>query len=405
MVSMTDDQMRRQIEGTFQLGPAKKRPELKQWNNLDKGFYAEAEADGQYAIQKLAELDPMPDEIVADAILRAYRKFGVTNPDSNTGKRVAEWARCMATLESYFAEGGVRTVGPGQSTVREFFGTDPNVQTLFPAYIESQIIAGQIAAGLVDRLVFATEQASASNVKALVHDEDNTDENFGKVAEGAELPVMKLTTSDSEIYLDKYGGQLQVTYEAMRDQALDELGFWIRRIGMQIALDETDELLEILIAGDGTTHGAAETNATDRDAATGGTPAYSDLVSWGYDFNDPYVMDIAIGNGSDLADLANLSEFKDAALAQAYTAMKLWTPLSVTYLRRDAATTASNYEAELMIGIDSRYAAKKYTYGGFISEADKIIERQINVRTFSYYAGFRKVDPDAVVCYDINAKL
>jgi len=390
------------VRQNLSLGAPNKLPSAKLWKSLDKGLYGEAEGEQKYGIQKLAEMDPMPEDVQADCIARAFNKFGVADPESARGKAVAEWAKWNATLEVYLATGHIRTRGIGQSQVRDFF-TDYTVTTLFPAYIESQIIAGQLATGIVNELVFDIEQVTSRKVDALYY--SSADENLSIVAEGAELPILRLTTADSTIQLKKYGGILEVSYEALAEQRVDALGFWARRIGMNMSLDETDELLELLILGDGTTNGSAETDSTDRDAASGGTVAYNDMVNWQWDFADPYQMDIAVGMGSDLAAIAKLSEFKDAALALGMGALRLPTPLSVRYLRRDPCSTATAYESQLMIGIDSRFAAKKYTYGGFISEADRLIERQIQRRSFAYHCGFRKVDAAAVICYDINSKL
>lgn len=400
---MVTDAMQ-EIRGAFSLGAPQKDVRAKEYTNLDKGFYAEAEADHVTSLRKLYDLDPMPEEVQEAKIAAAFRKYGVKDANSNRGQVVGEFAREVATLEAYLARGGIRTSGPGQSLVRDFFGTDYNVTTLFPAYMESQIIAGLLAGGLVNDLVFATEQADSRKVDALYYDDSSTDESLHATEEGAQLPELKLTTSDSTVYLSKYGGILNVTYEAMAEQRLDVLGFWLRRIGQKIAEDETDELMDVLVGGDGTTNGAAETDATDVDASVAGTYDYDDMVYWVLGVNRGYMIDTAVATATDLKGIMKLSEFKDAAM-NAASDFAAPTPLDVNYLRWDAASGAASYATYLTVGVDTRYAAKKITYGGFISEADKLIERQINRRSFSYHVGWRKVDGNAVLVLDWNSAL
>lgn len=402
---MSITMQQQEIRGAFGLGAPQSKVAAKEWGNLDKGFYAEAEADHMTSMQKLFELDPMPDEVQEANITCAMRKFGVEDVNSNKGRAVGDFARWCATLETYLAKGGIRTTGAGQSMVRDFFGTDYNITTLFPAYLESQIIAGVLAGGLVSDLVFATEQADSRKVDALYYDDSNTDESLHQTEEGAELPELKLTTADSTVYLKKFGGILNVTYEAMAEQRLDALGFWLRRIGQKIAEDETDELLDVLVGGDGTTNGAAETDDTDVDAETPGTYSYNDMVDWVLGVNRGYALDRAVATATDLKGIAKLAEFKDVELLRGSGALKWPSPFDIDYYRWDAASSAAHYATNLTVGIDSRFAAKKITYGGFISEADKLIERQLNRRSFSYYVGWRKVDSNAVLVLDWNTVL
>ena len=75
------------------------------------------------------------------------------------------------------------------------------------------------------------------------------------------------------------------------------------------------------------------------------------------------------------------------------------------YLRWAGGVSGSAYVDRIGVGIDSRQALRKYTWGGFLQEQDKIITRQVNVWTFSYWAGFRKWDAAATQVLDCSRVL
>ena len=262
-----------------------------------------------------------------------------------------------------------------------------------------------LATGLVPWLTMGTEAADSTKVTALYDSTGATERTMRLLGEGSELPKVKLTLADSIIYLHKYGRMVETSYEALQHQRIDALGHHFSRIVQQVATDETDTALSILVAGDGTTMGAAESNSTDTDVAAAGTITFSDLLTWCYAVPEPYELDKAVCGATDMIQIQNLAEFKDAAYVGGPSSMPLQGPKAVQYARWAGSVTGSSYLSRMVIGIDSRYALRKYTYGGMVQEADNIIRRQIKEFTFSYYAGFRKFDSNAVEVLDANTVL
>lgn len=361
---------------------------------LDVGFYKDHCGDrGVPATTALAQQSPPPQELV-DA---AKARFLSQNPNYKETASMAaadspleQWAEGRAALSHilkwYEAKTSNRIV-----TVADFYGPDSSIQALFPAYVESEFQAGLIASGLVPWLVFATEQVNSETVRDIYDANAEYTRSLKVTRPGDELPRHKFTFADSDVYLTKFGAAIEATYEVVRNQRVDALGHQFRRIAAQVAVDETDLALSTLISGDGTTAGSAETNSTDVDVETSGTILYSDMLSWVYNTTTPYEIDKAVGGKTDLALIANLAEFKAVSKPGGYVA-DLVSPLNVSYRRWDGGVNGSSYVDRLVIGIDSRVALKKYMMGGMLQETDKIISRQTNLYTFSYYAGFRKFD-------------
>lgn len=380
---------------------------------IDDAFYKSCNKDGLLATHVLADLDPAPEEMVTAAkdrllsLCHPHASFGNLSAEGNP---IDDWSRARAALSSqinWYAQQANTTI----TRVCDFFDTNTSITALFPAYIESEIQAGLIANGLVPQLIMGTETATSDKVTALYDSTAEEQRQLRRISEGAELPKITLTTADSIIYLYKYGRQIQCSYEAMANQRVDAYGAHLRKIAAQVAVDETNEALSVLVGGDGTTMGAAESNSTDQDVATSGSIAYSDLISWYFGLSQPYQLDKAVFGKTDLALIANLAEFKDASYSRFPDQLAVPGPKAIQYLWWQGGVTGSSYADRLGVGIDSRNALRKYTYfgsggtGGLLTEQDKIITRQVNVTTFSYWCGFRKWDKDAVHVLDCAAAL
>lgn len=373
---------------------------------VDDGFYAEARRAGLWSPTHLADLSPVPDEFVTEATARFFRR----NPRLKDGKMlsddghalVSEWARGRAALANALAWYQAKS-GQKVFAVNDFYGTDTNITSLFPAWIESEIQATLIATGLVPWLTFSTTAVGQTMTKCLYDSTAATERELRKISEGSDLPSVSLTLSDSTIVLYKYGRAIEASYEVIGNQSVDEIAHHISRIAQQVAVDETDAALSTLVGGDGTTAGAAESDSTDKDVATAGTVLWSDLCSWYLGMDEPYRIDKAVLGDTDLAQLWNMAEFKDTAMRTALAGAP--GPLNPQYERWTGGVTGSSYVDRLIVGIDSRHALKRYTYGSFLQEQDKIIRRQTNLWTFSYWVGFRKFDTAACHVLDCNSAL
>ena len=188
---------------------------------IDDGFYHDANAAFSLACDRLATLDPAPPEMVSKAKTRLLRSMGKTadqfnhvDPEADPFERWAQGRAALAVQLTYWQE----RLNQSLITVQDFYNTDTGITSLFPAWIESEIQAGLLAAGIVNELIFGTETVNGSKVTGLYDSTGEAERNLRKVAEGSELPKVKLTLADSTITLDKYGRQIEASYEAIAQQ-------------------------------------------------------------------------------------------------------------------------------------------------------------------------------------------
>lgn len=378
-----------------------------------KAFYRTVAANGQVgAMETLRALDP-PDPVGDKHLVDHYRNEVVASlqypvqPGTVADAKLHEYAEGRATLARWIS----KAAGSDQiNSVKDFF-TNSAVTALFPAFVEARIQQGRLGSGLVNDLIFADVTVdSITGAKMVYSSSTAADRSLKIIEEGALIPTTTIRVADSTVQMVKYGRMLQWSYESAASQSVDMIGNELTRIGAQMGIDETDRLMSMAIAGDGTTAGAAETNSTDYDVAAAGTVTLADLVGWYYGLYsttlyNAYQIDKAVGNPTDLAQLAQLSQFNDVDLISGQSTLRLPSPLAVRYYVWPATVAGSSFVNRLICGFDSRSAMMAYTYGGFIDEADKLIDQQLNRRAFSYWRGFRKYDFNAVYVLDCNAAL
>ena len=118
---------------------------------------------------------------------------------------------------------------------------------------------------------------------------------------------MTVRTADRTVKLEKYQAQLDASYESLRLQRMNIVSLFLQRLGAQIGVDETDDLIQTAIAGDGNTGSAV----TDTDAEVSGTLDYDELIRLSLAFPKGYEFRMAIVNDVHLRTLLNMEEFKN----------------------------------------------------------------------------------------------
>ena len=354
--------------------------------DLDRGFYEEARRQGKHPLALLTELvNPEPPEIAA-VEKRLAGRFPQMTAGSPLAQNVADWAYLVTGLEKEMA---ARGIGRGDTVEKAFFSSanGPN-QPLFPVFLASQIIAGQMAGSLVPMLV-ASELRINSHVQEKVTITDTpASRGTKRITEGQDLPKTTITHSGSSIPLNKYGRLLEATYESVRLMHLDILALQLQRMGQQIGVDQTDDLIETLISGD-TTPNSAITFTT---ATTPGVLNYDELARLFLAFPIGYQMRRAIINDTQLRVILNLPEFKDPVAGFRFTREGVLPgPMGASW-HRWTSTNSPAFGADRILAVDDRLAVVLYREGDLLEEADQLIDKQIHRRTLSEWIGFMKMD-------------
>lgn len=357
---------------------------------IDKGFYQEAKDQKVHPLTLLTQqVAPEPPEIdkIHDRLRGKYRWEVKGTP---LDERLAEHAYMLCGLEKVMASVGIDR----NDTVEKAFFSSSNAsgtQGLFPAFLASQIIAGQLATSLVPVLCMA-EIRIGSHVQEKVTISDTTGTRALKHAtEGQNLPKTTIARTQGSITLQKYGRILEASYESVKLMTLDIVSLQLQRMGRQVGIDETDDLIETAVAGDGNSSSAA----TDRNVATSGTLTYSDLITLYQGFPIGYEFRHAVTNDTELKQMLNMAEFKDP---DAWGAMvfqrsgQIPGPMGAVW-HRWTSTGSASFSTNKILGVDDRLAIVCYREGDMLEEADQLIDRQVHLRSMSEWIGFMVWDP------------
>lgn len=364
--------------------------------SIDKGFYHEARRKGLPPLTYLTQrVNPEPPEVEA-VVARCMGRFKQADDGSARANAVRQYAYDITGLEKEFAARGIRTRGPGSDVVEKLF-VSSNDTPLFPAFLASQVIAGILASSLVPALVAAEVRINSHVAEKIALTDTAADRTLKFVGEGADLPRTQIRRAEGNITLYKYGRLLEASYESIRMQHLDVVGLMLQRIGMQIGIDQTDDLIETLIAGDGTANSAV----VDTDAEVSGTLDYDELVRLRLAFPIGYDMTDCVTNDANLRTILNMAEFKDPLAGFRFQATgDFATPMGARW-HRWTSTGSAAFSTDRILAVDNRGAAALYREDTLLEESDRLIDKQIERRAISEWVGFMKLDNSATACLDI----
>ncbi|MDR1464935.1 MAG: phage major capsid protein [Oscillospiraceae bacterium] len=308
---------------------------------LDKGFYAagqgfsqvleEADPSGQYRGTALGELD---------AYERQLKRFGI------------------------------RAGGPGSDRVEKFFQCAESA-VLFPEYVARAVRQGMERADVLPGLAAAvtlTDRPDYRSISCTPGAWDPTDE-------GEELPVTLVRTKGSLVAMKKRGQVLNASYEAARFQRLDLFTVTLRQIGAGIARAQLRDAVDVLLHGDGDS-GAAESVAKD-----GAALRYTDVVKLWSSFGE-YEMTTLLAAPGMAEELLALPEFRDAYVSGG---RRLVTPLGAELIRCSAVPAGK------ILALDKNCALEMVKAGEVMTDADRLIDRQLERAAISATAGFAKL--------------
>jgi hypothetical protein len=370
--------------------------------NLDKGFYQEARVQGKTAGQLMAELVQPEDPEVEKVYQRMLKRYKAEDNGGGFALRLRQFAEQTAALQKCLQERGIRIKGAGADRVEKFFVSSTDT-ALFPSVIGNQIVAGMLDTSLVDRLAMFDINVNSHSVEKVSLSDTSDDRTLKFTGEGANMPKTKIERAEGINRLYKYGRVLEWTYESARLMSINLVTAFLQKVGRQVGIDETDDMIETLIAGDGTT-GSAITDSNDLDAEVSETTDYDELTRIMLAFPAGYEMTDAIVGDTLLRTVLNLSEVKDPdmnyrVLERGLRSLEMFGAM----WHRWRSSGAPSFASDNILAIDNRSAIGILRVGDFLEESDRIIDRQINQLAMSEWVGYQKFDNEAVVLFDGTA--
>jgi hypothetical protein len=226
-----------------------------------------------------------------------------------------------------------------------------------------------------------------------------------RIAEGSEIPRVKLVGGEHTIRLRKFGRALEVTYETLRRQRIDMVAFHIARMAVQAEKDRVAAAMDVIINGDGNS-GTAATTVTI--TSLGGTAGTLDLKSWlafKMQFVSPYFPTTVLAREDQALNLMLLNTGSaNIPLTQlpAVFGNMAFRPINPRLADGLALGWTSDAPANKLVVFDNRMAIERVTeIGSDISEVERWTTRQTQTLTMTEVEGYAVIDPGATKILDV----
>lgn len=275
-----------------------------------------------------------------------------------------------------------------------FISEDPAATPiLFPEFVNRVARQALIQDDILMEMVAIQTPIDTNAYRTIYLDNDTYLASKKRVAEGADMPVATMKTSENTIKLYKYGRRVKATYEAMRRMRLDLFALQIQGIMKQAAMDRATDAYTVLKDGDGNSNAATNYNKTDLQTGAG-TDAltYSGWLKYMFKFY-PHKMTTIIGGVDELIELLTMAApnidplkliqmLRFGGTEQGGTmAQNIFNDYRIIYLPDATAYT--------LLGFDRQFALEMVTeIGSDLAETQKLITSQWQEVVISEVNGF-----------------
>lgn len=390
--------------------PRSRAQAIRDGNILNKDMTARAYDGGMNVSRFLESLDPTEDHdsqrLGTDAFQRVLRACGIRT------RSVPEMGIAASTLEDVvnhpqaqflavelFARAyrGAAFGNKGRAPITSFEGTPGQFLNQF-AYPAPRSYLLQPAIALTEVVGQTTGINQTYYKPFFLQDVANAS---SRVAEGAEIPAVRIATSEKVITLKKYGRRLDVTYESIRQIPIDMLSFYVQRIAVKVETEKVDKVLSVIINGDGNANTAATNyNLTALDSGT--TANNLTLKAWlafKMKFVNPLVMTTVIAQDTSILSLmllnSNSANIPLVNLGASYLTGQV-SPINAGLADGVRAGWLASAPSGVLVGFDKRLSIERiFEIGGSIQETDKDVKSQINSLVLSEVEGYGVLDPNA----------
>lgn len=146
-----------------------------------------------------------------------------------------------------------------QSSTMEKFFTTSESRLLFPEFMVRTIKESIFAQPITQYLIGETQTITGDTMRQPVLDLKSAGLGLKnrkalkkrRVAEAANIPVASIKLAETAISIYKYGLGAKASYEVLRRMTIDMFRKHVELIGQFAAYDEVDDIIDIIIKGDG----------------------------------------------------------------------------------------------------------------------------------------------------------
>lgn len=336
---------------------------------LEKGMYREA---GKSFSQVLESLDPSEQ----------YRGTALEGTDA---------------FQRQLKRFGIRVRGKGSDTVEKFFSTAASA-VLFPEYVSRVVRQGMEQDDILPSLVATTTYIDAMDYRVIRVDNGQANRELARVAEGAAIPAVNISLSDSLTKLYKRGRMLVASYEALRFQKLDLFSVFLNNIGRGIQSSHIHDALQVLLFGTPSSSPNVYDAGADEIGGDSAELSYDQLVNFWMQLR-PYQLNTMVVSEYLANQMLLLPQMQDAKAGLAFHGTgKMITPLGAQLL-----VCSDDVLEGRILGLDNRYALEMVRAGDVTVEFDKLIDHQLERAAITSIAGFDLIfnEASAQVYYEV----
>lgn len=358
---------------------------------LESGMYTEAANKGMdflpFLENYIVEKGCQPTE---------YHKLGLTtNLEKNMYRQyLAKQGKPIPpdALEMMMYVKGVKAFGAHTDIVSKIWSS--NIQTLWPAYISSQIYHALIASAPITDFVAKIEIIDGENFKKVYIEDTEWKRSMKRGTPDAEAPLIVVKVSEQEIPLKKHWLQWKMAYEEINARPLGLYNVFLADVGLQLAVDRFDDLMYTFCQGDGNSNGLSASYT--KTTATSGSISKKDIITLACSVPSPYTARRGVGTTTEmikywdaLSDLINPKVQKD----------EIGIPLP--YMTRWDSYMGG--VADRLYTVDSERALIYVTNDtALLTETDKLIARQQVKTVVSERGAFGIIQQKALGCLDVT---
>lgn len=390
------------------------------------GYFQRAYELGVNVSQLLERDDPTSEygeeERDLDAFERVLRAEGIiVSSDSQSGVRATEWGEATKTksrraiMHEFCARIWRQVTHPTQMTPTTralLLSGDAAVNTIANVYADdTEIRAKRLTPPIpLNAIIARSEGITGQDYRSLyIVDDLGTDAyRLKRVMEGTRIPATTLVTGEHVMQIHKFGRMLRATYEQLRRQRVDRVGFIIKRMALQAEVDKVAIVLNTVVNGDGNanTSSTVLTQTALDPGSAAGTLTLKAWLAFNMSFTNAYMLDVVLAQQASMMQLLLLPV--NTVNGIPLVLLKQGDLGSLRNIGNRFSNdvgygVTSDAPALKLVGWDSSQTVEEvFEIGGTVSEVERFIEDQTQAMTMTEVVGYGIVDANGSKTLNIN---
>jgi hypothetical protein len=357
--------------------------------NLDKGVYTQAAMEG-YPLR--VWLENQREKAIGPSLYSQKSNFEIYQLKHQLRK--SNQPVPDTAIEEIIKYYGVNAFGNYADPVEKFFSTSATT-TLFAEYVSLQVYAGAMKMGLTQVFIKNYTVIKGMSYKKVYLDDTEAQRTFAVVGAGGEFPSVTMAVSEQTVNLQKYGKQFLFNYEEIKDVPLPLVATVLQRVGQQIAITETDNMVYMIINGDNTANSNGLPAGNTATVATNDIIVEGDIVEFATKPPKPYIVSNCLGvKAMGVLWWTAFVKMNNPPVQWGFTSIQL-----PTFYEWDTSTVTS----DRIFGTDDEALGYVTNDNMLLTETDRIIEKQKERYVISKRVAMHVIDKNGLSCLDTHS--